>query len=197
MSISPSHYPIAADNSHPRYSHASSLPSPRDDRMTHVSHPSPFKEEHPSYSGLEETYDHPVYNWSVKPHHIPSIHPPTAIPSLASNFRPRRLEEIAPRNIISLIIALFFDYVYPLTPCIHKPSFMADLQSRREERDPLFFALVASTMASTLVQVPRSYLPMERPVVRRLAQACHEASRHISVASYDPPTSMHVVIRYL
>ncbi|TFY50420.1 hypothetical protein EVJ58_g11056, partial [Rhodofomes roseus] len=29
-----------------------------------------------------------------------------------------------------------------------------------------------------------------------LAQTCHEASRHISVASYDPPTSMHVVIRY-
>ena len=47
---------------------------------------------------------------------------------------------------------------------------MADLDSRREERDPLFFALVMSTIASTLVQVPRSYLPMERPVVRKLAQ---------------------------
>lgn len=96
-----------------------------------------------------------------------------------------------------LIIALFFDFVYPLTPCVHKPSFMADVHSRREERDPLFFALVMSTVASTLVQVPRSYLPMERHAVRKLAQTCHEASRHISVASYDPPTSMHVVIRYL
>ena len=47
---------------------------------------------------------------------------------------------------------------------------MADLHSRREERDPLFFALVMSTLASTLVQLPRSYLPMERPVVRKLAQ---------------------------
>jgi len=28
-------------------------------------------------------------------------------------------------------------------------------------------------------------------------QTCHEASRHITVATYDPPTSMHVVIRYL
>ena len=96
-----------------------------------------------------------------------------------------------------LIIALFFDFVYPLTPCVHKPSFMADVHSRREERDPLFFALVMSTVASTLVQVPRSYLPMERHAVRKLAQTCHEPSRHISVASYDPPTSMHVVIRYL
>ncbi len=75
---------------------------------------------------------------------------------------------------------------------------MADLSSRREERDPLFFALVMSTVASTLVQVPRSYLPIiERKQVRRLAQLCHEASRHVTVAAYDPPTSTHVVIRYL
>jgi len=73
---------------------------------------------------------------------------------------------------------------------------MADLHSRREERDPLFFALVMSTVASTLVQVPRSYLPMERSVVRKLAQICYEASRHITIVSYDPPTSMHVIIRY-
>jgi hypothetical protein len=96
-----------------------------------------------------------------------------------------------------LIISLFFDFVYPLTPCIHKPSFMADLQTHREERDPLFFALVMSTVASTLVQVPRSYLPMDRVSVRRLAETCHEASRHISIATYDPPQSTHVVIRYL
>jgi hypothetical protein len=37
---------------------------------------------------------------------------------------------------------------------------------------------------------------MDRPVVRKLAQTAHEASRHITIASYDPPTSMHIVIRY-
>lgn len=47
---------------------------------------------------------------------------------------------------------------------------MADLHARREERDPLFFALVMSTVASTLVQMPRSYIPMERQAVRKLAQ---------------------------
>ena len=74
---------------------------------------------------------------------------------------------------------------------------MADLNSRREERDPLFFALVMSMIASTLVQCPRSYIPMDRQTVRKLAQTCYEASRFISVASYDPPTSTHVAIRYL
>lgn len=74
---------------------------------------------------------------------------------------------------------------------------MADLNARREERDPLFFALVMSMVASTLVQCPRSYIPMDRPVVRKLAQTCYEASRFITVATYDPPTSTHAAIRYL
>jgi hypothetical protein len=133
--------------------------------------------------------------YPFKPYQPP---PPTYLPPLNYYYRPHRLEDIAPREMILQIIQLFFDFVYPLTPCVHRPSFMADLSSRREERDPLFFALVMSTVASTLVQVPRSYLPIiERKQVRRLAQLCHEASRHVTVAAYDPPTSMHVVIRYL
>ncbi|KAG8787118.1 hypothetical protein FRC15_009960 [Serendipita sp. 397] len=132
--------------------------------------------------------------YPFKPYQPP---PPTYLPPLNYYYRPHRLEDIAPREMLLQIIQLFFDFVYPLTPCVHRPSFMADLSSRREERDPLFYALVMSTIASTLVQVPRSCLPIvERKQVRRLAQLCHEASRHVTVAAYDPPTSTHVVIRY-
>ncbi|KAF8073864.1 fungal-specific transcription factor domain-containing protein [Lyophyllum atratum] len=202
--IPPSRYPIAADTYHPHYS--SSPPAfngPRSLEPTTngngilASHSTPKSEDAQPYPSPQEAFStYPLYNWSYKQHQALPVHPPNVIPPLSFYYRPHRLEEIAPRDTISLIIALFFDFVYPLTPCVHKPSFMADLHSRREERDPLFFALVMSTVASTLVQVPRSYLPMERPVVRKLAQTCHEASRHISIASYDPPTSMHVVIRY-
>ncbi|TFK73601.1 hypothetical protein BDN72DRAFT_166713 [Pluteus cervinus] len=214
--IPPSRYPIAADNYHPHYSPTNSLSSPstyngpRAPDVSNGNHLLPVKNEDPqTYSPHSESYhSFAMYNWSYKQHpqspqqSHPSSHMlapasiPMPVPPLSYYYRPHRLEEIAPRDTISLIIALFFDFVYPLTPCIHKPSFMADLHSRREERDPLFFALVMSTVASTLVQVPRSYLPMERTVVRKLAQACHEASRHITLATYDPPTSMHVVIRY-
>ncbi|KAF9013431.1 fungal-specific transcription factor domain-containing protein [Cyathus striatus] len=206
--IPPSRYPIAADTYHPHYSSSSSLPSSSSyngrsseaatngNSLLH-SHPSPKNEDSQQYSSPSEQFStYPLYNWSYKQQQMHPVPHPTTVPPLSYYYRGRRLEEIAPRDTISLIIALFFDFVYPLTPCIHKPSFMADLHARREERDPLFFALVMSTVASTLVQVPRSYLPMERPVVRKLAQTCHEASRHISIASYDPPTSMHVVIRY-
>ncbi|KAJ3937594.1 MAG: fungal-specific transcription factor domain-containing protein [Lentinula lateritia] len=190
IAISPSRYPIAADSFHAHYSSTNGNTISSPPFTNDLSH-SPKAEENSAFPGSDSFNTYPLYNWSYKQHHSPST-----IPPLSYYYRPHRLEEIAPRDTIYLIIALFFDFVYPLTPCVHKPSFMADLHARREERDPLFFALVMSTVASTLVQVPRSYLPMERPVVHKLAQTCHEASRHISVASYDPPTSMHVVIRY-
>ena len=183
--IPPSRYPIAADTYHNHYSQQNSLPSSSFNGSRSVDsnangHGSlhahgqqqPKSEEQQAYSapGSDAFSTYPLYNWSYKQHQMLPVPVPTTVPPLSYYYRPRRLEEIAPRDTISLIIALFFDFVYPLTPCVHKPSFMADLQSRREERDPLFFALVMSTVASTLVQVPRSYLPMERPIVRKLAQ---------------------------
>lgn len=200
VSLPPSRYPIAADGFHSQYpmSTMSSAFGTRPEQNGINARSSPRSEEHNGFNSPTEQFStYPLFNWSYKQHQTLPIPPPTVIPPLSYYYRPHRLEDIAPRDTILLIIALFFDFVYPLTPCVHKPSFMADVHSRREERDPLFFALVMSTVASTLVQVPRSYLPMERHAVRKLAQTCHEASRHISVASYDPPTSMHVVIRYL
>ncbi|KAF7365353.1 Quinate utilization pathway activator [Mycena venus] len=175
--VPPSRYQIAADTFHPQYTPPNYISSP----TFNAAHPSelitngnlglPGSKADEYHSPTEQFSTYPLYNWSYKQHQVP-VHPPNVVPPLSFYYRPRRLDEIAPRDTISLIIALFFDFVYPLTPCVHRP------------------------LASTLVQVPRSYLPMERPVVRKLAQTCHEASRHITVASYDPPTSMHVVIRY-
>lgn len=179
LTIPPSRYPIAADAFLSHYTPQSAVrSSPRSDSSTNDqgihcsnSHPQPKVEEHSYISSPSESFStYPLYNWSYKQHQLLSIPAPTTVPPLSYYYRPRRLDEIAPRETIFLIIALFFDFVYPLTPCIHKQSFMADLHSRREERDPLFFALVMSTLSSTLVQLPRSYLPMDRPVVRKLAQ---------------------------
>ena len=172
--IPPSRYPIAADNYHTHFPQLNTSVSPGSfgGRSFETGSPnslisSPKTEESPIYNGGDFMNGYPMFNWSYKQNQTLAVQP---IPALNAFYRPRRLEEIAPRDTVSLIIALFFDFVYPLTPCVHKPSFMADLHARREERDPLFFALVMSTVASTLVQVPRSYLPMERPVVRKLAQ---------------------------
>ena len=175
-----SRYPIAADTFLTHYTPQSAVrsssgsDSSTNDHGIHRSNSRPqpkVEEQQPYISAPSESFStYPLYNWSYKQHQLLSIPAPTTVPPLSYYYRPRRLDEIAPRETIFVIIALFFDFVYPLTPCIHKQSFMADLHSRREERDPLFFALVMSTLASTLVQLPRSYLPMDRPVVRKLAQ---------------------------
>ena len=169
--IPPSRYPIAADTFHPHYSNGSMSSSFHSESSSSMlGSPKPDSPQPPDVFNR-------MYNWGYKqPLQLP---PREAIPPLNYYFRPHRLEDIASRDTVFLVIALFFDFVYPLTPCVHKPSFMADLHARREERDPLFFALVMSTVASTLVQVPRSYLPMERPVVRKLAQvSMHMSTLH-------------------
>lgn len=200
VSLPPSRYPIAADQFQPPgYGHTGQSPGAGSDGG---SEGRPQTSDAASQAHLEASFpgNYPLYNWTMpyKPNVYSNSHPSglPPMPPLSYFYRPHRLEDVAPRERIMHIIGVFFDLVYPLTPCVHRPSFMSDLANRREERDPLFFALVMSTVASTLVQAPRSYIPMDRPSVRRLAQQCHEASRHITVASYDPPTSMMVVIRY-
>ncbi|CEL52150.1 Transcriptional activator protein acu-15 OS=Neurospora crassa (strain ATCC 24698 / 74-OR23-1A / CBS 708,71 / DSM 1257 / FGSC 987) GN=acu-15 PE=1 SV=2 [Rhizoctonia solani AG-1 IB] len=200
VNLPPSRYPIAADQFQPPgYGHGGQSPGAASEGG---SEGRPQTADATSQAHLEASFpnNYPLYNWTMpyKNNGYGNSHPPgmSLLPPLSYFYRPHRLDDVAPRERIMHIIGVFFDLVYPLTPCIHRPSFMADLANRREERDPLFFALVMSTVASTLVQAPRSYIPMDRPSVRRLAQQCHEASRHITVTSYDPPTSMMVVIRY-
>lgn len=193
-SLPPSRYPIAADTFQSPYQHQQMYQV----NSTAASLNRSQKNGDAAFHASADQFNpYPLHNWSYGQHQTPPLPPPSVIPPLDYFCQPHRLEDVVPRHTVLLILGLFFDYVYPLTPCLHKPSFMADVHARREERDPLFFALVMSTVASTLIQVPRSYIPMERHAVRKLAQACHEASRHITVVSYDPPTSTHVVIRYL
>lgn len=74
--------------------------------------------------------------------------------------------------MIDNIINLFFDYVYPLTPCLHRPTFIANLTARMDKTDPIFFALTLNVIASTLVQVPRSLVNLEKSEVESLARRC-------------------------
>lgn len=96
------------------------------------------------------------------------------------------LEAIIPRPLLHHIINLFFDYVYPLTPCLHKPTFIQDL-ARQREMEPNqgeWTTLVLATVMSTLVQVPRAFVPLTRREVKDLAYRCHIAGREWSLQGY-------------
>ncbi|KZO93698.1 hypothetical protein CALVIDRAFT_485655 [Calocera viscosa TUFC12733] len=206
LDIPPSRYPIAADTYTPTPStsygfEAPSSPTPSYTSQASISGRASQPPPGGVYPPLPSMPTYPLYNLPMNSPGSPIApvghHYMPLYPALDYHFtRQHRIDDIAPRPQILHILSLFFEFVYPLTPCVHKPSFLADLASRREERDTLFFALVMSTVASTLVQVPRACLPMSRREVRRLAQSCHEASRHITVAKYDPPMSIMVIIRY-
>lgn len=91
------------------------------------------------------------------------------------------LEAILPRGFLYHIVDLFFDYIYCLTPCLHRPSFMRDLHAKREERpgEEEWTAMVLSLVAATLVQLPRAFVPMPRSEVKALVQKCY---RHVTMA---------------
>jgi hypothetical protein len=112
ISMTPSRYPITADSFHPRYSPVTAYDDPRllGSMANGNSLGSRNGDSQSYHSPIEPFNDYPPYNWSYK--QPQTSHPPSKIwPSLSMYYRPHRLEEIAPRETISLIIALFFDFV--------------------------------------------------------------------------------------
>jgi hypothetical protein len=43
--------------------------------------------------------------------------------------------------------------VHALVPCVHRPTFMERVNRRDDRTDPLFFALLLSILAATIVHV--------------------------------------------
>lgn len=100
------------------------------------------------------------------------------------------LDQVVSKTVVDNIIGLFFDYVYPLTPCLHRPTFLADLAARRDKTDPIFFALVLCVLASTLVQVPRKLVSLQKGEVESLARRCVRVARHKISHIWDEPSPM-------
>ncbi|WVR05865.1 hypothetical protein IAU60_002891 [Kwoniella sp. DSM 27419] len=103
---------------------------------------------------------------------------------------------ILPRDLAMLTVRLYFDHVYCIIPVIHRPSFMADLTTREEERRPMFFALVMAMIATTLIHVPKSFFPIPAESVRRLSDKCLKACLAVTSREMDNPTVDLVCIKY-
>lgn len=113
---------------------------------------------------------------------------------------PTNLDQVVSPAVVDHIVGLFFDYVYPLTPCLHRPTFLADLSARRDKTDPVFFALTLVVLASTLVQVPRILVNLDKQEVESLARRCVRAARAKTSYLWEEPVPMRaefVVIFYL
>ncbi|ODO10748.1 hypothetical protein I350_01345 [Cryptococcus amylolentus CBS 6273] len=105
---------------------------------------------------------------------------------------PSGLDEIVPGPTIEKIVNLFFDHIYPLTPCIHRPTFIIDLAERRDRSDPVFFALALNVLAATLVQIPRVLMGLDKDKVEQLAKLCLRVSRAKMAGLWEEPTSVEL-----
>nr|XP_018264448.1 uncharacterized protein I303_02615 [Kwoniella dejecticola CBS 10117]OBR86606.1 hypothetical protein I303_02615 [Kwoniella dejecticola CBS 10117] len=127
---------------------------------------------------------------------------PHAYANMNYNYNPslqfNSLDNVLGRDIAMYIFSLFFDYVHPLTPCLHRPTFLLEVETRRDEKDPVFLALVLSVLASAIVQIPKALLPPINNVpAREMADRCYQVSRLVSLNAYDPPTIELVITKFL
>lgn len=150
-------YPIAVDNNSARYGQSLSPIIPRDGRPGSASR---YLQPSPSFSS-------PQY---------------TSQASDPSN----PLDQVLPRGLLLHIIDLYFDYIYALIPAIHRPTFMRDLTDRREERDGQeeWTVMVLILVCSTLLQVPRAFVPLPRRDVKAVAERCWELTRAFMIKDW-------------
>ncbi|PAV16889.1 quinate utilization pathway activator [Pyrrhoderma noxium] len=173
-SIPPSRYPIAADTFHPHYPGMHTIPS-MNRRMSESSVSSPLGSSARSMS--------------------------SSSPSAAAAISPASADPFNTYPLYNWSAAYKQQSHLPVPPPSALPPSRITIDhtdSKMSHHETQLCSSSTSFLTSyiLLLHVPRSFLPMERHTVRKLAQICHESSRHISVASYDPPQSIHVVIRY-
>lgn len=94
-------------------------------------------------------------------------------PTSAASGNP--LDAVLPRSLLYHLIDLYFDYVYCLVPCLHKPSFTRDLHNRREEQpgQEEFVALIFAVIEVTLVQMPRAFIQLPKRDIKALFMRAH------------------------
>ena len=104
------------------------------------------------------------------------------------------LDMVLPRQLLHQVVNLYFDYVYALIPIIHRPTFMHDLHHNREERpgQDEWTCMTLALVASTLVQVPRSFVALPRREVKQLAEVCYKRGRAYLGMSIEAPASVQV-----
>lgn len=112
---------------------------------------------------------------------IPS-HPPTnsTAPYPIYPHNPNNpFDVVLPRGLLHRIIDLYFDYVYCLIPCLHRPTFLHDLHAHREEQpdEEEWTVMVFCVVVATLVQLPRAFVPMPRKDVKDLVERCYALGR--------------------
>ncbi len=78
-------------------------------------------------------------------------------------------DELCPRALIHLIADDYLEFIYPLIPAVHRPTFRANLSANKDVHDPEFLALLFAIVATTI-----GLLPSRFPYYKSAATAAYE-----------------------
>jgi hypothetical protein len=108
------------------------------------------------------------------------------------------LDAVIPRPVLIHIVDLYFDYVYCLIPCLHKPSFLHDLHSHREEQpgQDEWVALVFAVVEATLVQMPQSFVSLPRREIKILFSRVNSLVKSFLDQDFHTLTVTRMIILY-
>ena len=89
---------------------------------------------------------------------------------------------------------VYFDYLYPTLPCIHRPTAM-ELVGQAGEAGDEWIAVQLLLAAATFVQVPWAFIDdtacgMSKQDVKMIATRCMKAGKAIIMEDYEEPTLM-------
>ncbi|KAK4687599.1 hypothetical protein P7C73_g2514, partial [Tremellales sp. Uapishka_1] len=131
---------------------------------------------------------------SESPDH-PRAPPMTSLYSQGDQSRPQserhdpQLESAASWASISHFVSLYLQYLYPLLPLVHKPTFTENLATRRDVRDSDFRSLLLSIVAYVISQLPTSRLVTDQfdiDGLKRLQRRCHRMGKVLQRTYYGP-----------
>ncbi|KAH7360702.1 hypothetical protein BKA65DRAFT_547415 [Rhexocercosporidium sp. MPI-PUGE-AT-0058] len=90
------------------------------------------------------------------------------------------------REVVKLILADYFQYIYPLVPVVHRPSCKRDIADNRDCNDEIFLGLIYGLCALTIATLPSKFHNYQklRP------NSPHENSKAMVYACYDEFTRL-------
>lgn len=160
---------------------AAAVNEPRSEHGFHSTTPhQPFHPQTPVNQTPVNAPTHTPYSVPSAPSH-PSIASAETAPRFTTTYpayphNPANpLDNTLPRGLLYKLIDLHFEYIYPLTPILHRPSFLADLRCRREEQpgEEEWTAMVLSVIGVTVAQLPAPLVPMSKEEARHLVHMCY------------------------
>jgi hypothetical protein len=119
-------------------------------------------------------------------------HPITSQPSLATCLGPPYpTDGLCSRELLKCMLDDYLEFLYPLIPVVHRPSFRQDLRQNRDVYDKDFLGLILSLCAATVGTMPRRFrayrsfqTPIQFQTRTEMIRYCYDLSSELRGPDY-------------